>query len=108
MYEAPKRLEPWRLALKRLFALWRTVGGHDLRLLWFALRQENRPGWLLPGLAVLGLFAVEPLNLAVPVLGTIDEFVLLPLILHGMATMLPAHVRDGFARADGGRPRRRA
>lgn len=91
--------------MKRLFALWRTVAGQDLRLLWFALRHDNRPGWLLPALAVLGLFAVEPLNVAVPVLGAVDEFVLLPLILHGMATMLPAHVRDGFARAGAGRRR---
>ncbi len=92
--------------MKRLFALWRTVAGQDLRLLWFALRHEDRPGWLLPALAVLALFAVEPLNFAVPVLGTVDEFVLLPLLLHGMAKMLPAHVLDGFARAYAGRLRR--
>ncbi|SDC15033.1 hypothetical protein SAMN05428966_101181 [Massilia sp. PDC64] len=92
--------------MKRIFALWRTVAGQDLRLLWFALRHEDRPGWLLPALAVLALFAVEPLNFAVPVLGTIDEFVLLPLVLHGMAKMLPAHVLDGFARAYAGRLRR--
>jgi uncharacterized membrane protein YkvA (DUF1232 family) len=93
--------------LKRIIALWRTVAGQDLRLLWFAIRHERRPGWLLPALAGLTLFAVEPLNFAVPVLGTIDEFVLLPLILHGIATMLPAHVVDGFARAHGTRQRRR-
>jgi len=92
--------------LKRIFALWRAVAGQDLRLLWFALRHEDRPGWLLPALAVLALFAAEPLNFAVPVLGTIDEFVLLPLVLHGMAKMLPAHVLDGFARAYDGRLRR--
>jgi uncharacterized membrane protein YkvA (DUF1232 family) len=92
--------------MKRIFALWRTVAGQDLRLLWFALRHEDRPGWLLPALAVLALFAVEPLNFAVPVLGTIDEFVLLPLVLHGMAKMLPTHVLDGFARAYAGRLRR--
>jgi uncharacterized membrane protein YkvA (DUF1232 family) len=93
--------------LKRIFALWRTVAGQDLRLLWFAIRHENRPGWLLPGLAVLALFAVEPLNFAVPVLGTVDEFVLVPLVLHGMAKMLPAHVLEGFARAYAGRRRYR-
>jgi len=108
MYRIPKRLEPRRIALKRIIALWRTVAGNDLRLLWFAIRHENRPGWLLPALAVLGLFAVEPLNFAVPVLGTIDEFVLLPLLLHGIATMLPAHVVDGFARVSDKRLRRRA
>jgi hypothetical protein len=38
------------------------VAGQDLRLLWFAIRHEKRPGWLLLGLAVLLLFAVESLN----------------------------------------------
>jgi uncharacterized membrane protein YkvA (DUF1232 family) len=92
--------------MKRIVALWRVVAGQDLRLLWFALRHENRPGWLLPGLAGLALFAVEPLNFALPVIGAVDELVLVPLVLHGMVKMLPAHVLDGFARA--GRMQRRA
>lgn len=92
--------------MKRIFALWRIVAGEDLRLLWFAIRHEKRPGWLLPGLAGLALFAVEPMNFAVPVLGAVDEFVLVPLLLHGMVKMLPAQVLEGFARAYAGRPRR--
>lgn len=94
--------------MKRIFALWRTVAGQDLRLLWFAIRHEKRPGWLLPGLAVLALFAVEPANFAVPVFGAVDEFVLVPLVLHGMVKMLPTQVLEGFARAYAGRLRRRA
>lgn len=85
--------------MKRIFALWRMVAGQDLRLLWFALRHEQRPVWLLPGLAVLGLFALEPMNFALPVLGLVDELVLVPLLLHGMVKMLPAPVMDGFTRA---------
>ena len=92
--------------MKRLFALWRVVAGQDLRLLWFALRHEQRPGWLLPGLAALGLFAVEPLNFAVPVLGAVDELVLLPLVLHFMVKMLPANVLPRVAHAYA-RPSRR-
>lgn len=93
--------------MKRIVALWRVVAGRDLHLLWFALRHEARPVWLLPGLAVLGLFAVEPLNVAVPVLGAVDELVLLPLLLHGMTKMLPAPVVDGFAHVRAGRQRGR-
>ena len=93
--------------MKRIFALWRMVAGQDLRLLWFALRHENRPGWLLPGLAGLALFAVEPANFAIPVLGAVDELVLVPLVLHGMVKMLPAQVLEGFGRAYAGRWRRR-
>jgi uncharacterized membrane protein YkvA (DUF1232 family) len=83
------------------------VAGQDLRLLWFAIRHEQRPGWLLPGLAGLALFALEPVNFAVPVLGAVDEFVLVPLLLHGMVKMLPAAVLEGFARTYAGRMRRR-
>lgn len=93
-------------ALKRIFALWRMVAGQDLRLLWFAIRHEQRPGWLLPALAGLTLFAVEPLNFTVPFVGAVDELVLVPLLLHGMTKMLPAHMLDGFARAYAGRRRR--
>lgn len=94
--------------MKRIFALWRVVAGQDLRLLWFALRHEGRPVWLLPGLAVLGLFALEPMNFAVPVLGVVDELVLLPLVLHGMTKMLPPQVLEGFAYVRSGRRRRSA
>jgi hypothetical protein len=93
--------------MKRIFALWRMVAGQDLRLLWFAIRHEQRPGWLLPGLAGLALLAVEPLNFAVPVFGAVDEFVLVPLVLHGMMKMLPAHVVESFAHSYAGRPRGR-
>ena len=105
-HETPQALE--ENALKRIFALWRVVASQDLRLLWFAIRHERRPGWLLPGLAVLALFAVEPANFALPVLGAVDELVLVPLILHGMVKMLPTQVLDGFARTYAGRLRRRA
>ena len=93
--------------MKRIFALWRIVADQDLRLLWFAIRHEKRPGWLLPGLAGLALIAVEPLNFAVPVIGVVDELVLLPFVLHGMVKLLPAEVLEGFARAYAGRLRRR-
>jgi uncharacterized membrane protein YkvA (DUF1232 family) len=93
--------------MKRIFALWRMVAGQDLRLLWFAIRHEQRPGWLLPGLAGLALLAIEPLNFAVPVFGAVDEFVLVPLVLHGMMKMLPVPVVESFARSYAGHPRRR-
>jgi uncharacterized membrane protein YkvA (DUF1232 family) len=92
--------------VKRIFALWRMVAGQDLRLLWFAIRHEQRPVWLLPGLAVLALFALEPMNFALPLLGVVDEFVLVPLVLHGMVKLLPAQVLDGFTRPYAGRSKR--
>jgi uncharacterized membrane protein YkvA (DUF1232 family) len=79
----------------RLLRLWST-GRKDLRLIWFALRHPGRPVWLLPALAILGLYSLEPLNFALPVLGVIDDFILLPLLLHLMVTLLPRDIRAGF------------
>lgn len=81
----------------RLLLLWR-VGREDLRLLWFALRHPSRPAWLLPIAAMLGLFALDPANFAIPVLGLIDDVVLLPILLHLIVAGLPAEIRTGFRR----------
>lgn len=80
----------WWLLLRRC--------GADLRLLWFALRHPDRPAWLLPVLAALGFFALDPLNLAAPVLGVVDDLVLLPLLVRAVAARLPATVRADHAR----------
>ena len=70
----------------------------DLRLLWFALKHPTRPGWLLPAAIALGLYAIAPWNIAIPVLGIVDDLVLVPLLLHALLKLLPIHVRDGFGR----------
>lgn len=72
--------------MRRIFRLWR-MSRSDLRLLWQALRHPNRPAWLLPATLALGFFALEPFNFAIPVLGVIDDLFLLPLLLHGLATL---------------------
>jgi uncharacterized membrane protein YkvA (DUF1232 family) len=72
--------------MKRLFRLWR-FGGRDLRVLWAALRHPNRPRWLLPASLALMFFALEPFNFAIPVLGVVDDLVLLPLLLRALATI---------------------
>ncbi len=87
--------------MRRLLLLWR-VGRQDLRLLWFAVRHPSRPVWLLPTTALLGFIALQPLNFAVPLVGVVDDFVILPLVLHALLSFLPIEVRAGFDR-DGGR-----
>ncbi len=79
----------------RLFRFWR-LAAQDLRLLWFALRHPDRPIWLIPSSIALMLWAIEPLNLALPVFGVIDEFLLVPMLLHTMLKMLPARIEDNF------------
>jgi len=81
----------------RLFRLWRLARG-DLRLLWFALQHRNRPLWLWPAVAVLGVYALDPINFTLPVLGFVDDFVLVPLALHVLLKLLPSEIRTGFKR----------
>ncbi len=80
----------------RLFRLWKFVR-HDLRLLWFALRHRSRPAWLWPATIVLALYALDPANLALPALGFIDDFVLVPLALHLILKLLPWQIRAELA-----------
>jgi uncharacterized membrane protein YkvA (DUF1232 family) len=84
------------LTVIRLLRFWR-LSANDLRLLWFALRHPQRPLWLLPVTMVLVFYALEPLNFVVPVLGLVDDFVVLPLILHVLVQFLPLEIRAGYS-----------
>jgi uncharacterized membrane protein YkvA (DUF1232 family) len=81
----------------RLLRLWR-LGAQDIRLLWYALRHPSRPLWLLPAVALLIFYAFEPLNFAMPVFGAVDDFLLLPLLLHWVVRFLPRDIRYDFER----------
>jgi uncharacterized membrane protein YkvA (DUF1232 family) len=81
----------------RLLRLWR-LGANDLRLIGYALRHPLRPFWLLPAAALLAIYALDPANLALPVIGVIDDLLVLPLLLHVVARFLPAAIRDDFGR----------
>jgi uncharacterized membrane protein YkvA (DUF1232 family) len=84
----------------RLIRLWR-LAGRDVSLIWYALRHPHRPLWLLPVAVLLGIYALEPANFTLPLLGVVDDLVLLPLLLHGLVRLLPAGIRQEFAgRAD--------
>jgi uncharacterized membrane protein YkvA (DUF1232 family) len=80
----------------RLLRLWRLVAG-DLGLLWFALRHPRRPIWLWPVAAALLLYALDPLNLAIPLAGVVDDLVLIPLLMHLIVRLLPTEIKAGFA-----------
>jgi uncharacterized membrane protein YkvA (DUF1232 family) len=78
--------------MRRLFRLWR-IGGQDLRVLLAVLRQPDRPRWLLPASLLLVFFALEPLNFAFPLLGVVDDFVLLPLLLRALVSIAVPMIR---------------
>ena len=82
--------------MRRLFIFWRQ-GGRDLRLLWRALKHPDRPAWLVPATVLLAFFALDPANLALPLLGAVDDLVLLPLALRALLSALPQHVKSRIA-----------
>jgi uncharacterized membrane protein YkvA (DUF1232 family) len=92
-----EELPPGSQMRRLLMMLWR-LGRQDLRLLWFAIRHPSRPGWLLPATGLLLLYALEPINFAIPLLGAVDDFVVVPLVLHTLLRLLPAEIQVGFGR----------
>lgn len=85
---------------KRLTVLWVLVRG-DARRLWYALRHPAAPSWLKPASALLLLYLVSPLDLipdALPVIGVVDDLVLLPLAVRWMLSKLPAALREDLDR----------
>lgn len=84
---------------KRLTLLWSLVRG-DARLLWFALRHPLAPRWLKPAVALMALYLLSPIDLlpdTLPVLGLVDDLVLLPLAMAFVVKRLPAAVHADYA-----------
>ena len=79
----------------RLLRLWRMIG-KDLHLVWFALVHPRRPRWLVPALVLLALYALDPINFAAPFVGVVDDFVIIPTVLHLLLRLLPADIRSGY------------
>ncbi|MBL8317238.1 MAG: DUF1232 domain-containing protein [Burkholderiaceae bacterium] len=80
---------------KRLSVLWLLVKG-DARRLWFALRHPEAPRWLKVGTALVLLYLLSPLDLipdALPIVGVVDDLVLVPAAIRWMLNRLPAHIR---------------
>ena len=79
------------MLLKRLALLWATVRG-DARLLFRALRHPASPPWLKFGVAGIVLFMLSPAG-TFPVIGLVDDVVLVPLAIRFLLNRLPAHLR---------------
>lgn len=81
---------------KRLTVLWVLVRG-DARRLWYALRHPGAPAWLKAATVLLLLYLVSPLDLvpdSLPVIGVVDDLVLLPVAVHWLLSKLPAALRE--------------
>ena len=91
--------------LKRLTLLWAVLRG-DARQLWFALRHPSAPGWLKLGSALIVLYVLSPIDLipdVLPVIGIVDDLVLVPLASRWLLKRLPPDIAQAAA-ARGARP----
>lgn len=86
--------------LKRLTLLWAVLRG-DARQLWFALRHPKAPTWLKLGTALVVLYVLSPIDLipdVLPVVGLVDDLVLVPLAIRWMLKRLPPDIQSAARR----------
>ncbi len=84
---------------KKLAALYALVR-KDVAILWYALRHPARPAWLVPAVALIGLYLLSPVDLipdVLPLIGIVDDLVLIPLVIAWLVSRLPAELKRGFA-----------
>ncbi len=89
-----------RLSVKRAALVWSLARG-DARLLWRALRHPDAPRWLMPVTLLLVAYVLSPVDLVpdfVPLLGLVDDLVLVPLVIRAMLARLPADLRAELER----------
>ena len=86
--------------LKRRFAAF----GRDTVMLWHAFWHPATPGGLKLATALAGLYLVSPIDLVpimVPVLGVVDDLIIVPLMVSQISKRLPEPVRESAgAKAD--------
>ena len=90
--------------LKRLTLLWTVLRG-DARQLWFALRHPAAPGWLKLGTAMVALYVLSPIDIipdVLPLVGVVDDLVLVPFAIRWLLKRLPPDIARAAALRRGG------
>jgi uncharacterized membrane protein YkvA (DUF1232 family) len=88
---------------KRLTVLWALLRG-DARRLWFALRHPAAPTWLKVGTGLVVLYVLSPVDLIpdwIPLVGIVDDLVLVPFAIRWLLKRLPPDIADAAARQAG-------
>jgi uncharacterized membrane protein YkvA (DUF1232 family) len=86
---------------KKRLTLWWTLLRGDAGRLWRAWRHPATPAWFKGGTLLLALYLLSPVDLlpdAIPVLGVVDDLVLLPLALRWLLSRLPAALQRELER----------
>ena len=84
---------------KRIALLWTVLRG-DAHQLWFALRHPDAPRWLKVGTALIALYLFSPIDLipdVLPVVGMVDDLVLVPLAIRWLLKRLPPEIAQAAA-----------
>jgi uncharacterized membrane protein YkvA (DUF1232 family) len=79
---------------KRLTLLWTLLRG-DARQLWAALRHPQSPAWLKVGTALLALYVISPVDFIpdwIPLIGVVDDLMVLTFAIRWMLRRLPPHI----------------
>ncbi|MFY9479048.1 MAG: DUF1232 domain-containing protein [Aquabacterium sp.] len=80
---------------KRLSMLWLLIKG-DARRLWFALRHPLAPTWLKVGTVGVVFYLLSPIDIVpdwIPLLGVVDDVLVVSTVIRLMLNRLPAAVR---------------
>ncbi len=89
---------------KRFSVLWLMVKG-DVKRLGYALVHPEAPGWLKGGSALLLLYLLSPVDFIpdmIPLLGVMDDAIVIPVVIRWMLKRLPAHIRSQVERRASG------
>jgi uncharacterized membrane protein YkvA (DUF1232 family) len=76
----------------------------DAKRLWIAMRHPLAPKWLKLGAALIVLYVLSPIDLipdALPILGVMDDIVLVPMAIRALLKRLPAEVQADVQRKMG-------
>ena len=79
---------------KRLVVIFAALRG-DLKVLWFALRHPQSPAWLKLGVVGLLFYLLLPIDLIpdfIPIIGWLDDVVILTFGVKWLLKRLPASV----------------
>jgi uncharacterized membrane protein YkvA (DUF1232 family) len=81
---------------KRIAVVWTLVKA-DARVLWYALQHPQSPRWLKVGAVGMVAYLLSPVDMIpdmLPMLGMVDDMVLIPLAMRWLLGRLPASIRD--------------
>ncbi len=93
----PARLKGWARAILR-----------DVTVLWLAARDSRTPGWLRLLCLLVAGYALSPVDLipdVIPVLGLLDDVILVPLGVVLCIRLMPAALREEFRQVTEAAPR---